>query len=74
MDSRKKNRQNQITHNINTKINHIEKGAPALEELVEKKFCSFDNNKNKISKQMDPRLSSDIRATNFFFKINLFYF
>jgi hypothetical protein len=70
----KRNRQNQITQNINIKINHIEKGATPLEELVEKKFCSFDNNKNKISKQMDPRLSSDIRGRKIFFKNKSFLF
>jgi len=62
LDPRKKDRQNQIDQNINTKINHIEKDTSSLEELVQKKLSSFDNNKNKISKQMDPRLSSDIRG------------
>nr|YP_636377.1 hypothetical chloroplast RF1 [Staurastrum punctulatum]Q32RZ9.1 RecName: Full=Protein TIC 214; AltName: Full=Translocon at the inner envelope membrane of chloroplasts 214; Short=AtTIC214 [Staurastrum punctulatum]AAX45762.1 hypothetical chloroplast RF1 [Staurastrum punctulatum] len=69
----KKNRQNQISQNINTKIKHIEKGS-YLEELVEKKFSSFDNNKNKISKQMDPRLNADIRGKKFFFKNKSFLF
>ena len=69
----KKNRQNQINQNINTKINHIEKGI-YLEELVEKKVCSFDKNKNKIAKQMDPRLSSDIRGTKLFFNKKSFLF
>ena len=63
----KKNRHNQIKKNINTKINHIEKGV-YLEELVQKKFSSLDNNQNKISKQLDPRLNSDLRGTKFFVK------
>jgi hypothetical protein len=69
----KKTRQNQINQNITSKINQIEKGI-VLEELVEKKFSSFDNNKNKISKQMDPRLSPYIRGTNWFFKNKSFLF
>jgi hypothetical protein len=69
----KKTRQNQINKNINNKINQIEKGS-VFEELVEKKFSSLDNNKNKISKQMDPRLSPYIRGTNSFLKNKSFLF
>nr|YP_009258627.1 hypothetical chloroplast RF1 [Cosmarium botrytis]ANI25634.1 hypothetical chloroplast RF1 [Cosmarium botrytis] len=69
----KKNRQNQIYQNINTKINQIEKGI-FLEELVENKFSSFDNNKNKIAKELDPRLSPDIRGAKLFLKNKSFLF
>lgn len=69
----KKNRQNQIYQNINTKINQIEKGI-FLEELVDKKFSSFDNNKNKIAKELDPRLSPDIRGAKLFLKNKSFLF
>jgi hypothetical protein len=42
--------------------------------LLRKKVCSFDKNKNKISKQMDPRLSSDLRGTKLFVQNKSFLF
>lgn len=60
MDLRKKNRRVEIDQDIKNKINQIQNGN-RLEDLIDKKLSSIDNNGNKISKQRDPRINLDSR-------------
>lgn len=69
----KKEYQTQLNQDIDTKISEIEKGI-SLEDIIEKRFSSIDENKNKISKQMDPRLSLDNLGRKFFFNNRSFLF
>jgi hypothetical protein len=55
----KKNRQNQIYQTSNKKIFSLEKGF-LLEEIIQKKLSSLNNNGILLSKYFDPRLSSNI--------------
>ena len=62
----KRNRQDRINQNIDSKIDQMEKGV-FVRTLVETKFSSNDNNNNKISKSMDPRLNNHLRGTSLIF-------
>lgn len=69
----KKGYQTQLQHDIDNKIDEIERGN-SLEEIIEKKFSSIDENKNKIAKQVDPRLSIDNLGVKLFLENRSFLF
>jgi len=73
MDSRKKGYQTQLQQDINNKIYEIERGN-SLEEIIEKKFSSIDENKNTIAKLVDPRLNIDNLGVKLFLQNRSFLF